>query len=60
MLRSAKFSVTELHQKLQTRGWRGRYWGVSNRLTYLTNTNDPVAVVEFDKSRSVIISAEFK
>jgi hypothetical protein len=60
MLKSAKFSVTDLHQKLQERGWRGRYFGISNRITYLTDTNATLAVVEFDASRSVIVSVNFK
>jgi hypothetical protein len=60
MLKSSKFSVTDLHQKLQDRGWRGRYFGISNRVTYLTDNNTTLAVVEYDDSRSVIISVEFK
>ncbi len=60
ILKSKKFSVTDLHQKLQDRGWRGRYFGISNRITYLTDKNTTLAVVEFDASRSIIISVEFK
>lgn len=60
MLNSKKFSITDLHQKLTDRGWRGRYFGIANRLTYLTDDNHTLAVVEFDTSRSVIVSVEFK
>jgi hypothetical protein len=60
MLNSKKFSISDLHQKLTDRGWRGRYFGISNRVTYLTDNNTTLAVVEFDASRSIIVSVEFK
>jgi hypothetical protein len=59
MLKSAKFSDFDLYKKLTAKGWKGKYFGYNNKVTYLSEKNETIAVVEYDNRRSLIVSAEF-
>jgi hypothetical protein len=59
MLKSTKFSDFDLHKKLTDRGWKGKYYGYMNKVTYLSENNETIAVVEYDNRRSLIVTAEF-
>lgn len=60
MLSSTKLSTVDLHKKLISRGWKGRYFGHSNCVTYLRDNNETIAVVVYDNRRSLIVTADFK
>lgn len=60
MLNSKKFSVSDLYARLFDMGWRGRYYGIANRFTYLNDENTTLAVVEYDSTKSLIVSVEYK
>lgn len=60
MLKSTKFSDFDLQKKLTARGWKGKYYGYMNKVTYLSENNETIAVVEYDNRRSLIVSADFK
>jgi hypothetical protein len=59
MLKSTKFSDFDLYKKLTDRGWKGKYYGYMNKVTYLSENNETIAVVEYDNRRSLIVTAEF-
>jgi hypothetical protein len=59
MLKSTKFSDFDLQKKLTDRGWKGKYFGYMNKVTYLSENNETIAVVEYDNRRSLIVTAEF-
>jgi hypothetical protein len=59
MLKSTKFSDFDLQKKLTDRGWKGKYYGYMNKVTYLSENNETIAVVEYDNRRSLIVTAEF-
>jgi hypothetical protein len=59
MLKSTKFSDFDLQKKLADRGWKGKYFGYMNKVTYLSENNETIAVVEYDNRRSLIVTAEF-
>lgn len=60
MLKSRKFSSFDLSKKLFELGWKGRHFSTSNEVTYLSDNNETIAVVEYDNSKSIIISVDFK
>jgi hypothetical protein len=60
MLKSSKFSDFDLQKKLIDKGWKGKYFGYMNKVTYLSENNETIAVVEYDNRRSLIVSADFK
>jgi hypothetical protein len=60
MIKSRKFSDSDLIRKLTELGWKGRYFSISNKTTYLTDTNDTIAEVVYDNSKSIILSVKFK
>jgi hypothetical protein len=60
MLKSTKFSDFDLQKKLTDRGWKGKYYGYMNKVTYLSENNETIAIVEYDNRRSLIVSADFK
>lgn len=60
MLSSTKLSTIDLQKKLISRGWKGRYIGYSNQVTYLRDNNETIAIVEYDNRRSLIVTADFK
>lgn len=59
MFKSRKLGSIDLIKKLTERGWKGRFISVPNETTYLSDTNDTIAVVTYDDHKSVIISAKF-
>lgn len=59
MLKSTKFSDFDLYRKLTAKGWKGKYYGYMNTVTYLSENNKTIAVVQYDNKRSLIVSAEF-
>jgi hypothetical protein len=60
MIKSRKFSDFDLTRKLTDLGWRGRYFSVSDEVTYLSQDNKTIAVVKYDNSKSIIVSVDFK
>ena len=60
MFKSRKFSDVDLAKKLTDLGWRGRKFSVSNEVVYLNEENRTIAVVKYDNTKSIIVSADFK
>lgn len=58
-MKSRKFSDFDLARKLTDLGWKGRYFSHSNEVTYLGDDNRTIAVVKYDNSKSIIVSAKF-
>lgn len=60
MIKSRKFSDFDLAKKLIDLGWKGRQFSISNEVTYLSNSNETIAVVTYDNTKSIILSVDFK
>ena len=60
MLKSTKFNTLDLAKQLYDKGWKGRYYGYEDTVTYLSEKNETIAVVTYDNKRSLIVSVDFK
>lgn len=59
-LKSTKFNTLDLARTLYDKGWKGKYFGYDNKVTYLDEHNETIAVVTYDNRRSLIVSVDFK
>ena len=59
-MKSKKFNDFDLSRKLTELGWRGLYFTLGNETTFLSGTNDVIAVVTYDNRKSLILHADFK
>lgn len=60
MLKSTKFNTLDLARSLHDKGWKGKYFGYENQVTYLSEHNETIAIVTYDNRRSLIVSVDFK
>lgn len=59
-MKAEKFNSFDLSKKLNELGWKGLYYTLGNETTYLSGTNDVIAVVTYDNRKSLILGVEFK
>lgn len=59
-LKSTKFNTLDLARTLYDKGWKGKYYGFSDTVTYLNDANETIAVVTYNNRRSLIVSVDFK
>ena len=57
---SEKFSAFDLYRKLTEMHWKGKYYSLSDETTFLSESNEVLAVVTYCNRRSLILSVEFK
>lgn len=60
MLKSTKFNTLDLAKQLYDKGWKGKYYGYKDTVTYLNDQNETIAVVTYDNKRSLIVSTKFE
>lgn len=60
MLKSTKFNTLDLAKQLYDKGWKGKYYGYEDTVTYLNDQNETIAVVTYDNKRSLIVSTKFE
>lgn len=59
-MKSKKFNDFDLVRKLTEKGWKGKYFGYNNFVTYLSEKNETIATVIYDNKRSLIVSVKFE
>lgn len=59
-MHSNKFNDFDLARKLTDKGWKGKYFGYNNLVTYLSEKNETIATVIYDNKRSLIVSVKFE
>lgn len=42
-----KLDIFLLEESLNQKGWKGKYYGIYNQVTYLTENNKTIAIVDF-------------
>jgi len=55
VLHSDKMNDLLVFKRLLVRGWQGRYYGLGDCVTYLTNDNKTIAEVHYDEHRKLIL-----
>lgn len=60
MTKFTKFNDFDLQRKLTEKGWKGRYYSYDDKVTYLSNDNNIIAEIKYDKLNKLIVSAKFK
>jgi len=54
-----KFSSLDLYKKLTELHWKGKYYSLDDETTFLSETNEVLAVVTYSNKKSFILSVEF-